>query len=88
MQDMASGNSLTKALVGIDLNALGYIEADQVLRAMTGNKPLELAYAPVRVFDDTTVGKLHLTEQAANDGSWYAGTGSTADLFATLWQKG
>jgi ribose transport system substrate-binding protein len=88
MQDMAGGNSLTKALVGIDLNALGYIEADQMLRAMTGNKPLDRAYAPVRVFDTTTVKDLDLTEQAANDGSWYAGTGSTADLFASLWQKG
>jgi ribose transport system substrate-binding protein len=88
MQDMASGNSLTKALVGIDLNALGYIEADQMLRAMTGNQPLEKAYAPVRVFDEASVGDLDLTEQAANDGSWYAGTGSTSDLFAGLWQRG
>jgi ribose transport system substrate-binding protein len=88
MQDMASGDSLTKALVGIDLNALGYIEADQVLRAMTGNEPLKLAYAPVRVFDTTSVGDLTLTDEAANDGSWYAGTGTTADFFATLWKRG
>lgn len=88
MQDMASPNSLTKALIGIDLHALGYIEADQMLRAMTGNTPIKLAYAPVRVFDSSTVGKLALTAKAANDSSWYAGTDATSKMFAALWKQG
>ena len=87
MQDLASGTSLTVAMVGIDLNALGYVEADQLLRAMTGTPVVDVSYAPVRIFDTTSVGSLDLSETAANDGSWYAGTDKQSAKFAELWQK-
>jgi ribose transport system substrate-binding protein len=88
MQEMVTQGSLVKAMVGLDLDALGYVEADQMLRAMTGNTPVKDSYGPARVFTSDITGTLTLNEGAFNDGSWYAGTGSNADLFKKIWLKG
>lgn len=88
MQEMASSGSLVKAMIGLDLNALGYVEADQMLRAMTNNSPVKDSYGPTRVFTSKNIGSLALNSNAFNDGSWYGGTGSNANLFKSIWQKG
>jgi len=86
LRELAKGSSI-KAMVGIDLDALAYLEADQLLRAMAGRETLSDVVAPVRIFDASNVGDLDLDESAADDGSWYAGTGAHADLFDGLWER-
>ncbi|MCR1783762.1 substrate-binding domain-containing protein [Nocardioides carbamazepini] len=86
LQELAKGSSI-KAMVGIDLDALAHLEADQLLRAMAGQDTLPDVVAPVRIFDQDNVGDLDLEAAAADDGSWYAGSGAYADLFAGLWEQ-
>ncbi len=86
LEEMENGSPI-KAMVGIDLDALAYLEADLLLRAMAGEQALPDVVAPVRIFDDANVGDLDLDEDAADDGSWYAGSGAYADLFASLWEQ-
>lgn len=86
MKQLASGG--IAAEVGIDLNALGYIEADQMLRVLTGTTPVKVAHAPVRVFDATNIGDLTLDEGARASGAWFAASGSYSDVFTdTIWTK-
>lgn len=87
LQDMAKGSSLTKAMVGIDLDTLAYQECDQLLRAMAGQPTLDDVTAPVRIFDDSNIGDLTLDAPSADDGSWYAGKDAYADLFGKLWEQ-
>ncbi|MFC5993605.1 sugar ABC transporter substrate-binding protein [Pseudonocardia hispaniensis] len=84
MRELADGG-LVAAEIGNDLNALGYIEADLVLRALVGAPTVQNAIAPVRIFDSNNVGELALSPETTIDGSWYAGQGVTADYFARLW---
>jgi ribose transport system substrate-binding protein len=86
LQDLAKGSPIT-AMVGIDLDALAWLEADLLLRAMAGQETLPDVVAPVRIFDADNVGDLELEAKAADDGSWYAGSGAYADLFAGLWEQ-
>jgi len=87
MQDLKDG-SVVGVEIGLDLNALGYIEADLILRALTGQpQPSTFPVAPVRVFDTTNIGELTLSEQAQADGSWYTITpGATKEFFTKLWR--
>ena len=87
MQDLATGTSVTQGEVGQDLQALGYIEADQILRALTGNPLVPNDYAPARFFDAKAAKALTLTPDAWLDGSWYGGSGSNAKLFSSIWKK-
>jgi ribose transport system substrate-binding protein len=84
MKDLST-KGLVKAEVGFDLNALGYIEADQLMRVLDKLPPTTSAYAPMRLFDAKNVGGLTLTQDAANNGSWYAGSGTTEAAFTKLW---
>ncbi|WP_436698790.1 sugar ABC transporter substrate-binding protein [Nocardioides sp. BYT-33-1] len=86
LQELAKGSPI-KAMVGIDLDALAYLEADQLLRAMAGQETLSEVVAPVRIFDQDNVGDLVLEADAADDGSWYAGSGAYAELFAGIWKQ-
>lgn len=86
MRDLQAGT--VSAEVGIDLNALGYIEADQVLRVITGNTPLELAHAPVRIFDESNIGDLTIDEESRATGSWFVSSGSFTDVFGKqIWTQ-
>ncbi len=76
---------MTKGDVGTDMQALGYIEADQLLRAMTGNPVVKNSYSPIRFFDAAAAKTLVLTPEAWLDGSWYGGSGSNTKLFASIW---
>jgi ribose transport system substrate-binding protein len=87
LQDMAKGSSLTKAMVGIDLDALAHQEGDQLLRAMAGQPTLDDVTAPVRIFDESNISDLTLDAPSADNGSWYAGKDAYADLFGTLWEQ-
>lgn len=76
------------AEIGIDLNALGYIEADQVLRVLAGATPVDKAYAPVRIFDAGNIGTITLDEAARESGAWFVASGSYADIFTSrIWTK-
>ncbi|MDQ6525872.1 substrate-binding domain-containing protein [Nocardioides sp. LHD-245] len=86
LQELEKGSPI-KAMVGIDLDALAWLEADQLLRAMAGEETLSGVVAPVRIFDADNIGDLDLAAEAADDGSWYAGSGAYADLFAGLWER-
>lgn len=87
MQDL-KGGSVVGVEIGVDLNALGYIEADLIMRALTGQpQPSTFPVAPVRVFDSTNIGELTLSEQSQADGSWYTNTpGATKEFFTKLWR--
>lgn len=84
MQDLAADT--IAAEIGIDLNALGYIEADQVLRVLTENEPVAVAYAPVRIFDASNIGTITLDEASRASGAWFVESGSYSDIFTgTIW---
>jgi len=87
MKEMATGTSPTKAMVGLDLGSLGYQEADQVLRVLTGSQPVKNDYPPARLFTVDSAKKLTLNNTTFADSSWYAGSGSTSKLFASLWKQ-
>jgi ribose transport system substrate-binding protein len=70
MQDMASGR-VTFVDVGSHLPYLGWAIADQALRLMTGNKPVDNELVPIRVFDRTNVVGLTLSASAYDTGEWY-----------------
>jgi len=87
MQDLKSG-SVVAAEVGDDLNAQGYIEADLILRALNGQpQPASFPVAPVRVFDESNVGNLGMTESAQASGAWYTSSpGAYVKFFAKVWK--
>lgn len=87
MQDLATGSSPTKAMIGLDLNALGYIEADQILRVLTKSPTVPNDYTAARVFTADSVKDLQLTDSTFGDSSWYGGSGTTQTLFASLWNQ-
>jgi ribose transport system substrate-binding protein len=87
MQQLATGTSSTKAIVGLDLEALGYIEADQILRVLTKNPTVKDDYPPARLFTVDSAKKLDLSATGAGNGSWYGGVDSTKNLFASLWKQ-
>lgn len=86
MQELADPDSLIHAMIGLDLNAQGWQEADLVLRAMTGNSTVELAHPPARIFTKENVAELTLDEASANDSSWYSGAGTVHEFFEELWR--
>lgn len=86
MKQLQSG--AIAAEIGIDLNALGYIEADQVLRVLTGTSPVKVAHAPVRIFDATNVKALTLDETTRASGAWFTEKGSFSDVFTDkIWTR-
>lgn len=87
VQDLATGTSPTKAIVGLDLEALGYIEADQILRVLTKNPTVKDDYPPARLFTVDSAKSLDLSATGAGNGSWYAGVDTTKSLFASLWKQ-
>lgn len=86
MQDLKAGT--VAAEVALDLTALGRIEADQVLRVLAGVEPVEVAYAPARIFDATNIGDITIDEASRAGGEWFVESGSFSDLFTDqIWQK-
>jgi ribose transport system substrate-binding protein len=70
--------------IGANRNYIGWLVVDRLLRMKLGLEPPTEAPAPVRVFDETNVGTLTMTEEAATDGSWWGPT-TYKDEFKTLW---
>lgn len=84
MSQMAK-STLIYADVGIDYPALGYLQADQVLRAIVG-APQEKGLAPpVKVFTRTNVGSVNLSQTAAKSGSFYTTTTALQSTFYKAW---
>lgn len=86
MQELADPDSLIHAMIGLDLNAQGWQEADLALRAMTGNPTVAGVHPPARIFTKENVQELTLDQASANDSSWYSGTGTVDEFFAELWR--
>lgn len=89
MQQLRQGQ-LIGVEVGVDLNALGYLEADQVLRSLAGAEPLTtFPVGPVRIFDRSNAGDLDLTADKQASGAWYTEKpGAYSEFFARLWRGG
>ncbi len=86
MSDLAD-SGLVKVDVGNDLRTLGFIQADLVLRSLVGEKPVEDALAPLRIFDESNIDEVELSAELSNDGSWYAGTDVITEHFMDLWGR-
>lgn len=86
MQALKAGQNIV-AEVGLDLYALGYIEADQILRVLAGQSPLDKAYSPVRVFTKQTAATLDLTADAAQRGVWFADPAQYSTAFVANWKR-
>jgi ribose transport system substrate-binding protein len=85
MKELQSGGGVDAANVGVDMYALGYIEADLALRAMTGQPTVKDAIAPTRVFDRSNVAGLDITGSAFDTGAWYSDPETTSSFFTSLW---
>lgn len=84
MQEL-SRDQLIYADVGIDYPALGMLEADQVLRAIT-DSPQETALAPpVKVFTRENIGSVTVSEAAAEAGAFFTSPASYDGTFFKAW---
>jgi len=86
MKVVASGG-MQKADVGANRNYVGWEAVDALLRMIAGEPAATDLTYPVRVFDETNIGELELSEEAASDGSWFGPT-SYKQEFAKLWGLG
>ena len=86
MQNMAKGN-----MIGVDVGSHntyeGWAYADQAMRLMTGEKPLQDELVPIRVFTEDNVKELTLTPAAEKSGEWY-GEPTYKTEFQKLWGVG
>jgi len=82
MQQIKSGAQA--ADIGANRNYIGWATVDKLLRMTLGQEPPAEAPAPVRVFDETNIGSLDMSEGAATDGSWWGPT-TYKDEFKQLW---
>jgi ribose transport system substrate-binding protein len=85
MKDLQTGGGVNAANVGTDMYALGYIEADLALRALSGQPTVENAIAPTRVFDQSNIGALTINGDAFTTGAWYSDPAKTSAFFQSLW---
>jgi ribose transport system substrate-binding protein len=84
MQMLADGRSVASE-VGVNLDAMGWYGADQVLRMMSGTDSVQnLKFPYRRVFTESNVGELDLTPEGEASGSWYGAT-DYKDGFQKLW---
>lgn len=85
LQALAAGKSLF-ASVGWDLVRTSWYEADVLNRLMIGQVVDATKYvSPVRVFDETNIGELDVSEAGWGSSDWYGGD-AYQDVFRTLWQ--
>lgn len=72
------------AEVGINIYQQGWMAADQVIRMMLGEEPLQELDVPFRMFTEANVGELELTPEAFQNGDWYGDTGFR-EVYLDLW---
>ena len=75
------------AEVGINIYQQGWMSADQLIRMMLGEDPLQNLDVPFRVFTEDNVGDLELTPEAFHAGVWYGDTGFR-EVYQELWGVG
>ena len=75
------------AEVGINIYQQGWMSADQLIRMMLGEDPLQSLDVPFRVFTEDNVGDLELTPEAFHAGVWYGDTGFR-EVYQELWGVG
>jgi ribose transport system substrate-binding protein len=83
MKKMAAGDSIFVE-VGSHNAYEGWAYADQSLRLITGEEPVENEFVPARVFTRENVGELTLTPEAEKSGEWF-GDDSYKENYAALW---
>lgn len=83
MKKMAAGESVAVD-VGSHNAYEGWAYADQSLRLITGQEPLDNELVPARVFTQENIGDLELTEAAERSGEWF-GDDTYKEKYAALW---
>jgi ribose transport system substrate-binding protein len=78
--------SYQAADAGTDPAYVGWAAVDQLMRMMLKTKPNTEVPMPVRLFDESNVGSLELTNGAFVSGSWYGANGFQK-MFLELWGK-
>ncbi len=85
MKSLAAGDFFA-AEVGQNVPAIGYIEADQLLRVLVRQDPIKNYVAPVRIFTKDDATKLNLTQKDYDSGAWYGTATSLVASFAAHWK--
>lgn len=86
VQEVASGG-FQVADVGANRNYLGWEAMDGLLRMVLGKPAAENVTFPIRVFDETNVGSLNMSEAASTSGEWWGPT-TYKQEFPKLWGLG
>jgi ribose transport system substrate-binding protein len=90
-QDIASmgrvENGQQAADAGTNRNYGGWLAMDAFVRMALGKAPQTTDYIPARIFDQSNIGTVQITDAAFKTGAWYGPTGYTGE-FATLWGVG
>jgi ribose transport system substrate-binding protein len=71
------------AAIGVDKAFMGWADADQIMRMMTGMSPFEYE-VPVRLFTEQNIGSVELTDAANSSGEWFGSTKFKQE-FQELW---
>lgn len=85
MQDLQAHKQVA-ADIGIDMQALGYLNADEVLRVLSGARALPHDLAPVRIFDASNAHGLAMTPDTFTSGSWYVTPEKYDAMMKKLWR--
>jgi ribose transport system substrate-binding protein len=80
-----SRDQLIYADVGIDYPALGMLEADQVLRAITASTQEKALAPPVKVFTRTNIGSVTVSEADATSGAFFTSPAAYEATFFKAW---
>lgn len=83
MKKMAAGESVFVD-IGSHSPYEGWAQADQALRLLVGEEPVDNELVPARVFTRENVGDLSLTQDAERSGEWF-GDNSYEKEFQRLW---
>lgn len=86
MKEVASGGTQV-ADIGANRNYLGWEAVDGLLRMALDKPAPEDVTVPIRIFDESNIGDLDLTESAGMSGEWWGSTDYKAE-FPKLWGAG
>lgn len=88
MNDLAKGQIIASD-IGENLPQLGFLAADQTLRAIVGAPQVKAVSAVVRVFTRSNVSSVKLTPTDYKTGAWYFGSPTALEnMFYKLWSGG
>ncbi len=85
LREIASGGQAADA--GVNSNYVGWATMDGLLRLILGEPPADNVTAPIRIFDETNVDSIQLTDEAQATGEWWGPT-TYKEEFPALWGVG